>query len=278
VARSIWSGAIAFGLVNVPVQLYTAISPKEIKFHLLHEKDGGRIHLQRVCSIDEEVVPWNEIAKGYEVSRGRHVLVSPEELDAIDPKATHTIDIDAFVDIGDIDPIYYEATYHVVPEEGAGRAYALLLEAMEKQGKVAVATMVLRTKQHLCSLRPMGKGLVLSTMQYADEIVPRADVATPVSAKPTEKELKLAEQLIGSLSAKFEPEKYGDEYRERVLDLVEKKAKGEIIETPGPEREPEVIDLADALSRSLGRSPAEKAEKTKARAAHHARRPRRKAS
>jgi DNA end-binding protein Ku len=272
VPRSIWSGAIAFGLVNVPVQLYTAIAPKEIRFHLLHEKDGGRIHLQRVCSVDEEAVPWNEITKGYEVSRGRHVLISPEELDAIDPKATHTIDIDAFVDLEEIDPIYYEATYHVVPDEGAARAFALLLEAMEKQRKIAVATVVLRTKQHLACLRPMGKGLVLSTMQYADEIVPLADVAAPVSAKPSDKELKLAEQLIGSLSSKFEPEKYTDDYRERVLDLVERKAKGEVIETPGPEREPEVIDLADALARSLGRAPKEHAK------AHPTKRAKRKAS
>src|SRR5262249_44499423 len=159
VPRSIWSGAIAFGLVNVPVQLYTAVAPKEIRFHLLHEKDGGRIHLQRVCSIDDAAVPWNEITKGYVLSRGRHVLVSAEELEAIDPKATHTIDIDAFVDLDEIDPIYFESTYHVVPEEGAARAYALLLEAMEKQKKIAVATMVLRTKQHLACLRPMGKGL-----------------------------------------------------------------------------------------------------------------------
>ncbi len=251
-ARSIWSGAIAFGLVNIPCQLYTAISPKEVRFHLLHEKDGGRIHQQRVCSIDEEVVPWEEIAKGYEISRGRHVLVSQEELEAIDPKATHTVDIDAFVDIDEIDPIYYESTYHVVPADGAGRAFALLLEAMEKQGKIAVARMVMRTKQHLCCLRPMDGGLVLSTMQYADEIVPLSDIAPPVHAKPSERELKLAEQLIDTLSAKFEPDKYKDDYREKVLDLVERKAKGEVIETPGPEREPEVISLADALARSLG--------------------------
>jgi len=268
VPRSIWSGAIAFGLVNVPVQLYTAVAQKEIRFHLLHEKDGGRIHLQRVCSIDEEVVPWNEITKGYGISRGRHVLVSPEELEALDPKATHTIDIDAFVDLDEIDPIYFESTYHVVPDEGAARAYMLLVEAMEKQHKIAIAKMVLRTKQHLACLRPMDKSLVLSTMQYADEIVPVVDVAAPVSAKPSEKELKLAEQLIGALSAKFEPEKYTDEYRERVLELVEKKSKGEVIETPGPEREPEVIDLADALARSLGRAPKER----------HVRRTKRKAS
>ena len=265
--RSIWKGAIAFGLVNVPCELYTAVSPKEVRFHLLHESDGGRIHQQRVCSIDDEVVPWNEVAKGYEVSRGKHVLVSPEELDAIDPKATHTIDIEAFVDLDEIDPIYFESTYHVVPEEGAARAYALLLEAMEKQKKIAVATMVLRTKQHLVCLRPMGKGLVLSMMQYADEIVPLSDVASPISARPSDKELKLAEQLVGSLSTKFDPEKYHDEYRERVLELVDKKAKGEVIETPGPEREPEVIDLADALARSLGRAPKERpARRTKRKA------------
>lgn len=250
--RSIWSGAIAFGLVNIPVQLYPAVSPKEVRFHLLHEKDGGRIHQQRICSIDEAVVPWDEVAKGYELSRGRHVLLSQEELEAIDPKATRTIDIDAFVDLDEIDPIYYESTYHVVPAEGAARAYALLLEAMEKQGKIAIARMVLRTKQHLASLRPMAHGLVLSTMQYADEIVPLSDIATPVRAKPNDRELKLAEQLIGSLAAKFEPEKLRDDYREKVLELVEKKAKGEVIETPGPEGEPEVISLADALARSLG--------------------------
>ena len=278
-ARSIWSGAIAFGLVNIPVQLYTAISPKEVRFHLLHEKDGGRIHQKRVCSIDEEEVPWDEVAKGYEVSRGRHVLITDEELEAIDPKATHTIDIEAFVEEDEIDPIYYESTYHVVPTEGAQRAFALLAKAMEKDGKVAIANMVMRTKQHLACLRLMDGGLVLSTMQYADEIVPLSDIAAPVHAKPNDKELALAEQLIGALAAKFEPEKFNDDYRAKVLDLVERKAKGEVIETPGPEGEPEVVSLADALARSLGQK-GDKAQHgdTKARATRSARRTRRKAS
>jgi len=276
VPRSLWTGSIAFGLVNIPVHLYTALAQKEVRFHLLHEKDGGRIHQQRICSIDEEVVPWDGIAKGYEISRGRHVVVTQEELEAIDPKATHTIDIDSFAQLDEIDPIYFETTYHVVPQEGAGRAYALLLEAMEKQGRVAIARMVLRTKQHLCAVRPMDQGLVLSTMQYADEIVPLSDIQAPTRASPNERELKLAEQLVDALTAPFEPEKYEDEYRNKVLELVEKKAKGEAIVAPPPAAEPEVIDLADALARSLGRKP--EAPPKRAHPARAHRRQRRKAS
>jgi DNA end-binding protein Ku len=259
------------------VHLYTAISPKEVRFHLLHEKDGGRIRQQRICSIDEEVVPWDEIAKGYELSRGRHVVITQEELEAADPKATHTIDIDSFVELEEIDPIYYESTYHDVPQEGAGRAYALLLEAMEKQQRVAIARMVLRTKQHLCALRPMEKGLALSTMQYADEIVPLGDIASPTRAQPNERELKLAEQLVEALTSAFEPEKYKDEYRERVMELVQKKAKGEeIVAAPAPE-EPEVIDLAEALARSLGKKGEKAAATESKRAARTTHRRRRRA-
>jgi DNA end-binding protein Ku len=277
VPRSLWTGSIAFGLVNIPVHLYTALAPKEVRFHLLHEKDGGRIQQQRVCSIDEAVVPWDEIAKGYEIARGRHVVVTQDELEAIDPKATHTIDIDRFVALAEIDPIYYETTYHVVPQEGAGRAHALLLEAMETQGRVAIARMVLRTKQHLCALRPMAKGLVLSTMQYADEIVPLADIAPPTRAQPSERELRLANQLVDALTAPFEPDTYEDEYRAKVLELVEKKAKGEaIVAAPAP-AEPEVIDLAEALARSLGKKAEKAAHETK-RAARPVHRRRRRAS
>lgn len=272
-ARPIWSGAIAFGLVNIPVQLFPAVAHKEVRFHLLHAKDGGRIRQQRICSIDEEVVPWEEIAKGFEVSRGRHVLVTPEELEAIDPRTTQTIDIESFVDLHEIDPIFFESSYHVVPSDGAARAYTLLLEAMEKQGKVAVARLVLRTKEHLCAVRPMEHGLLLVTMQYADELIPRADVAPTERVKPVEKELKLAEQLIAALSSAFEPEKYKDEYREKVLELVEKKANGEAIEAPTTAAEPEVISLADALARSLGQKGA-----TAEPPVRHPRRTRRKAS
>ena len=186
--RPIWSGSISFGLVNVPVKLYSATSPKEVRFHMLHDKDGGRIQQKRVCSIDGHEVPWEHIIKGFEVSKGRYVSLTREELAALDPKGTKSIDIEDFVELSQIDPIYYESTYYLLPDKGAQKPYALLLEAMRKTGRVGVARFVLRTKQYLCAVRPLGKALALSTMLYADEVVDQSDLdGLPGSeAKPRE--------------------------------------------------------------------------------------------
>jgi DNA end-binding protein Ku len=254
-ARPIWSGSISFGLVNVPVKLYSATSAKEVRFHMLHDKDGGRIQQKRVCSIDGDEVPWEHIVKGFEVSKGRYVTVAREELEAFAPKATRSIDIEDFVDLDQIDPIYYDHTYYLVPDRGAARPYALLLEALKKTGKVGIGQFVLRTKQYLAAVRPMGKALSLSTMLYADEIVGQGDLeGLPASdAKPREKELHMAEQLVASLAAEFDPKKYKDTFREQVLALLERKAEGEEIVAEPAEEQPrgKVVNLMDALAKSL---------------------------
>ncbi len=177
--RAIWSGALTFGLVNIPVKLYGAVSHKEVRFHMLHAKDGGRIRLKRFCSLEDREVAYDEIVKGFEVSKGRYVSITPEELEAYDPKATRTIEIRDFVELSEIDPIYYEATYYLVPEKTAAKAYRLLLDAMRRSGKVAVATAVLRTRESLCCVRPVEDGLALSTMNRGDEIVPLSSLEVP---------------------------------------------------------------------------------------------------
>ncbi|HSD22482.1 MAG TPA: Ku protein [Anaeromyxobacter sp.] len=251
-ARAIWSGALTFGLVNIPVKLLTAVTQKEVRFRMLHDADGGRIHLKRFCAIEDEEVPYEHIVKGYELSKGKYVAITPEELEKLDPKASRTVEIHDFVDLADIDPVYYDKTYYLVPDASAAKAYALLLDAMRRSGKVALATFVLRTRESLCCVRPIEDALALSTMNRADEVIPVSSLDLPKRAKPSERELAMAEQLVGSLAAAFEPERYPDLHRERVLELVRKKAEGETIEAPEPERAPaEVVNLADALSASL---------------------------
>ncbi len=251
-ARAIWSGALAFGLVNVPVKLHTAVAQKELRFNMLHAKDGARIRMKRFCSAEDREVPYEEIVKGFEVSRDRYVALTPEELAAYDPKATRTVEIRDFVDLSEIDPVYYERTYYLVPEKTAARAYRLLVDAMRATGKVAIASFVLRTRESLCCVRPIDGGLALSTMNRADEVIPLSSLDLPEAAKPSERELQMARQLVESLTAPFEPARYPDVHRQRVLELVERKAEGEAIEPPAEEEAPaKVVSLADALSASL---------------------------
>ena len=237
-ARAIWSGALTFGLVNVPVKLFTAVAQKEVRFHLLHGKDGGRIRMKRFCSVEDQEVPYEEIVKGFEVSKDRYVPLEPEELAALDSKATRTIEIRDFVDLVQIDPIYYEATYFLVPEPTAAKAYRLLVDAMRRTGKVGIASFVLRTRESLCCVRPLEDALALSTMNRADEVIPVSSLDLPRAGEPSERELAMAEQLVASLSAPFEPQRYPDVHREQVLALVERKAAGETIEAPAQEAAP----------------------------------------
>jgi DNA end-binding protein Ku len=256
-ARPIWSGSVSFGLVSVPVKLFSATSPKEVRFHLVHDKDGGRIHQKRVCSVDGQEVPWEHVVKGFEISKGRSVTVTKDELEAFSPKANKAIEIEDFVALEQIDPIYYETTYYLVPDKGAAKPYALLVEAMKRTGKVGVARIVIRTKQSLCAVRPMGKVLAVSLMLYSDEVVSPEDLdgVPDAHSKPGERELKMAEQLIGSLEARFDAKKYKDDYREQVLALIEKKQAGEEIVSEEPEQKTgKVVDLMEALRRSLDAS------------------------
>jgi DNA end-binding protein Ku len=254
-ARAIWSGAISFGLVNVPVKLYSATSPKTVRFHQLSSKTGARIKQKRVDQSTGEEVPYEEIVKGYELSPDRYVRIEPEELDALDVKATKTIDIEEFVDLAEIDPIYYDHSYYLAPTAGGAKAYRLLLDAMRESGKVGIGRVVIRSKQQLCALRPAGEALTLTTMLWGDEVLApdRMDELESVAeAEATPRELKMAEQLIDSLSAHFEPEKFRDEYRERVLDLIERKAAGEEITIQPQVEEPAAApDLMAALEASL---------------------------
>jgi DNA end-binding protein Ku len=250
-----WSGAISFGLVNVPVKLYSAVSRKTVRFHQLNAETGHRINQKRVDSGTGEEVPYEQIVKGFELTKDRYVVITPEELDSVAPEKTRAIDIEDFVDLEDIDPIYYDHPYYLVPDKGAGKAYGLLLEAMRESGKVAIARVVLRSKEQLVAIRPAGDVLTMETMIFHDEVVPTDDldgVPDAQDLKTSDRELKMAQQLIGSLSSDFEPSKYHDEYREKVLELVERKAEGEEIAIQPEADEPaKVPDLMAALEASL---------------------------
>jgi DNA end-binding protein Ku len=254
-ARAIWTGAISFGLVNVPVKLYSATSPKSVRFHQLSSKTGARIRQKRVDPSTGDEVAYEDIVKGYELTPDRYVLIEPEELDALDPKATKTIDIEEFVDLAEIDPIYYDHSYYLAPTTGGAKAYRLLLEAMRESGKVAIGKVVIRSKQQLCALRPTDTAIALSTMLFGDEVLSadRLDELDALEeADASQRELTMAQQLIDSLSAEFDPTRFKDEYRERVLDLIERKAAGEEIAVqPEAEEEAPAPDLMAALEASL---------------------------
>ncbi len=254
-ARAIWSGAISFGLVNVPVKLYSATSPKTVRFHQISGKTGARIKQKRVDSSTDEEVSYEDIVKGYELSPDHYVLIDPDELEALDPKATRTIDIEDFVDLDQIDPIYYDHTYYLAPAPGGAKPYRLLLDAMKASGKVAIGRIVLRSKQQLCALRPAGDALAVSTMLFGDEVLSpdRLDDLDQVTeTETTDRELGMAQQLIDTLSNEFDPSRYKDEYRDRVLSLIERKASGEeIAATPQAEEETPAPDLMAALEASL---------------------------
>jgi DNA end-binding protein Ku len=253
--RAIWSGSISFGLVNIPVKLYNSVSRKNVSFHQIDARTQSRVKMQRVNS-DGDEVPYEQIVKGYELSPDRYVLIEPEELDALDPEATHTVDIEAFVDLAEIDPIYYDSPYYVAPVKAAEKPYALLVAAMEEQQKVAIARFVMRTKQYLAALRPKDGKLLISTMVYADEIVPAKEIGEfdgLEDIKVSDKELAMAKQLVDSLSVDFDPNEFRDDYRDKVLALIERKAAGEetVVEAPQPADEGKVVDLMAALEASV---------------------------
>ena len=253
--RSIWSGAISFGLINVPVKLYSAVSRKTVRFHQLDSADNQRIQQRRVNPRTGEEVPYENLVKGYELSPERYVIITPEELDSISPEKTRTIDIEDFVDLEQIDPIFYDHPYYLVPDTGAEKAYKLLVDAMDSSGKVAIARVVLRSKENLVAIRPRDGVLAMETMLFADEVIPpdKLDSGAGESKKKTSKrELDMATQLIESLSSDFDPDKYRDEYRDRVLEMIERKAQGEDISVqPDAEEPAEVPDLMAALEASL---------------------------
>ena len=256
-ARSLWTGSITFGLVTIPVKLYVAVREKNIQFHMLHDQDTVRLQRKMVCPADGKEVHNEHVVKGYEVSPGEYVVVREEELEAAAPKKSHTIEIEDFVDMDDIDPVYFDRPYYVLPQEQGTKPYRLLVEAMEKSKKVGIARFVMRNKEYLCALRTQDGAIVLETMHFNDEVIPVDKVdGVPHKAKADERELKMAAQLIESLSTKFKPEKYHDTYREAVKKIIEKKAEGEEIVTPPVAKESKgrATNLMAALEASLAKA------------------------
>jgi DNA end-binding protein Ku len=256
-ARAIWSGTISFGLLNVPVKLYSAVARRGISLRELRESDGARIRHRRVAEGTDEEVPYESIVKAYEISPDRYVPLTKDEMAAIAPEKTRAIEVQDFVDLEEIDPIYFDSPYYLGPADGAEKAYSLLAEAMEESGKVAVARFVFRNKEHLAALRPGNGVLTLTTMRFADEVVPPSeldDVLPTEKPKIGKREVEMAEQLIESLTRDFDPDQYRDEYREQLLSLIERKAEGEDVLSAPTAEEPEPTaapDLMAALEQSI---------------------------
>ena len=255
-ARPIWSGSVSFGLVNIPVKLFSAVSRKNVRFNQIEAATGGRIKQKRVSAVTGEEVAYDDIVKGYELANGEYVTVTPEELDALDPGAAKTIDLSEFVDLADIDPIFYDAQYYLAPSPETQKPYKLLVTAMEEAGKVGIARFVMRTKQYLAAIRPVDGKLMISTMVYADEIVAPTEVELFDGLDDIEvadSEVETARQLISTLEADFAPEKHTDTYREAVLELIDKKAAGEetVVAVAGEEEVGSVVDLMAALEASV---------------------------
>jgi DNA end-binding protein Ku len=255
--RSIWTGAISFGLVTVPVKLYSAVNRKTVRFNQLNAKTGSRIAQKRVDASTGEEVAYEDLVKGYEISSDRYVVIDPAELDSVQPAKTKTIDIEDFVDLEEIDPIFYDHPYYLAPGPGGAKPYRLLLEAMRDTNRVAIAKVVIRQKESLVAIRPLADHDVLemATMLFADEVVDPArldDIPAAEDVKTNKREIDIAKQLIESLAGEFEPTKYKDTYREAVLAMIEKKAAGEEIVIQAAEEETAPVpDLMSALKASL---------------------------
>jgi DNA end-binding protein Ku len=250
--RPIWSGTISFGLVSVPVRMYSATESKELRFHFLDRRDLSPIGYEKVNKESGEAVPPDEIVRGFEIQQGRYVPIDDEDLDRLDVELTHSIDICDFVDLDEIDPIYFRKAYYLLPQEGAEKPYRLLVRALEETGKIGIAKVVIRNKQHLAALRPYDGVLVLETMYYADEV--RQPESVDGNARLQKAEVEMAKSLVENLSEKFDPEKYDDSYRKELLDLIRAKAEGQDLPEPKAEEEGEVVDLMEALRESVERT------------------------
>jgi DNA end-binding protein Ku len=299
-ARAIWSGSISFGLLNVPVKLYSAVARRNIALREIRDSDSARIKHRRVAEGTDEEVPYDHIIKAFEITPGQYVPIGKDEMSALAPEKTRAVDVLAFVDLEEIDPIYFDSPYYLGPADGAEKAYSLLAKAMAASGKVAIARFVFRNKEHLAAIRTSGDALTLTTMRFADEVVSPdelEDVLPEQAPKVAKKEQEMAQQLIDSLSTEFEPGAYRDEYREQLMSLIERKAEGKEIvvsESEAPEAT-KAPDLMAALEQSIaavkgdggGEKPAKKrkaapkkskATKPKAKAKGSSSRPKSKAS
>jgi DNA end-binding protein Ku len=256
--RSIWKGAVSFGMVSIPIKLYTATEEKDVAFHMLHKADGVRIKQQRYCPEDDAVIEWNDVARGYEIAPEQYVIMEPEDFEKVPIDTTRTIEITDFVPAAQIDPIYYQKTYYLEPDKVGGKPFALLREVLKGSELVALAKITLRQKEQLCTLRVYQNTIALETMLYADELRSAADLDIPEDISVNEKELAMAKSLVDMLTGEFEPEKYHDNYREALLELIERKAEGQEITRPVPVAG-KVTDLMEALRASIDSAKRERA-------------------
>jgi DNA end-binding protein Ku len=268
--RPIWKGAISFGMVTIPVKLYSAIEQHDVRFRLLHKDDNAPIEEKRFCTADGKEVAWEDLVRGYEVSKGEYVILDPEEIDAAKPESSTTIDIGDFVEATEIDPVYFEKSYFLEPGEGGGKAFSLLRAALEETERVAIARVTIRTRERLATLRAYDETLILETMFWPDEIRSTGVLDLPAGeeGRVRDKELQMARTLVENLADRFRPEAYTDTYRTALEKLIEQKARGETRNAKRRKPEPKVIDLMEALRASVAESGAKGAGgRTRARKA-----------
>jgi DNA end-binding protein Ku len=255
-AHAIWSGSINFGLVTIPVKVFTAVKSDDLSFNMLHAKDEGRIKYERVCSVDGKPVPWDEIVKGYEYEKGQYVILTDEDFKKVNPEATQSVDILEFVELDQINPMFFDKPYYLEPTKQGKHAYALLREALSNSKRVAIARVVIRTKEYIAAVKPLGEALVLELMHWADEIVDAGTLELPASEKLPEAEMKMAKMLIDAMSVdEFEPAKFTNKYHDELLAMIDARANGK--ELPQAKKSParsKVVNLMDVLAKSLEES------------------------
>jgi DNA end-binding protein Ku len=271
-ARAIWKGSISFGLVNIPIALYPATRREELKFRLLRKSDLSPVNYKRVAEKDGKEIAWDQIVKGYEYEKGKYVVLKDEDFQRVDLEATQTVDIQDFVDQEEIDPIFFYKPYYLEPQKGGDKAYALLRDALKDSGKVGIAKVVIKTRQHLAGVKPEDGALVLELMHFADELADTGKLHLPKKTEVGKREMNMAKSLIDSMSAKWNPEKYKDDYREALMEVIEEKVEAggkEIEEKPKKAPKPtKVIDLVSVLQKSLEQSGAKKKATAKSRRKH----------
>ncbi len=268
--RAIWKGAISFGLVNIPIALYPATRREELKFRLLRGSDLSPVNYKRVAEADGKEVPWDQIVKGYEYEKGKFVVIKEDDFARVDFEATQTVDITDFVQIEEVNPIFFHKPYYMEPQKGGDKAYVLLREALQATGKIAIAKVVIKTRQHLAAVKPQEKGLMLELMHFADELIDIDEFKMPTAKEVGKKELEMAKALVASMSTKWDPAKYRDDYKDSLEKLIEEKVEKGDAAALKPARRPKatnVIDLVSVLQKSLEQSGApKKSRKTAKRA------------
>jgi DNA end-binding protein Ku len=271
--RAIWKGSISFGLVNIPIALYPATRKEELKFRLLRKSDFSPVNYKRVAEKDGKEVPWNQIVKGYEYEKGKYIVLKDEDFQRVDLEATQTVDIQDFVDLDEIDPVFFYKPYYLEPQKGGDKAYALLRDSLQESKKVGIAKVVIKTRQYLAGVKPEDGALVLELMHFAEELADTSKLHIPKKLEIGKREMNMATQLIDSMSSKWSPEKYRDEYREALMEVIEEKVEAggkEIEEKPKKAPKPtKVIDLVEVLQKSLEQSGPGKKTSTAKRAPRH---------